>query len=596
MQTDIPIQQIVACMIKDGEYKEAKAIIEQYIHANPDKETYLRYYLGLIYTHQERAEEAFEEIKKVLDNKPDDIKTKELAVELLIYQGECRSQEEDWMGVSSSLSAAMEISPDDHQSKKKFMYLKNILPISYLNTGKRKDAAEFWENEQKTNLIDHSITHHLFLLYYWWAMDTEKKYCLNDNNDTNIDIKFLDSLWEKIIANWAMLINIEEFWEKWKQEREKACSIQIHDENIQELRTSLSSQLKKEFHDYADHYKENQKEADHSRHERYQIDFILELESASYCKELLERSGHDKQLISACGPLMIKQLDRLSDLEQLLKKESIKESSNEKIEKMKILFSELGRILILIDQKKTEQALSEINKLPRKLQSSTEGKKLQAIAYLECGKQTMEQNGDLDSALDYWKKGMKFASDRTIKQQLNEIISSTFEDQASRLANPDNHDEAIKILKRGMKIINDSSLEKPLKDLLAINYCDRGIMRINEDDDDKGGKQDMEKALNYNPEHTKSKDQLAIIYANEGVKYHNKDKVDDAIASFEKALEYNPHNHTIEKALAIGYNDKGVEYGNRGNVEKASYYLRKASELDPSNEKIWKNLTQVTRY
>ena len=597
MQTDIAIQQIIACMIKDRQYKEAEATIEKYIRANPDKETYLRYYLGLIYIHQERAEEAVEEIKKVLDKKPDDTNTKELAVKLFIYQGECKAQEEDWEGVSADLSAALEISPDDQTIKEKFLHLKNILPVSYLNSGKRKDAAEFWENEQKKNLADHSITHHLFLLYYWWAMDTEKKYCLNDNNNTKIEIKFLDSLWEKTIANWAMLINIDEFWGKWKHERETACSIQISDENIQELHTKLSSQIKKEFHDYADHYKENQNEAESTRHERYQVNLILELESASYCKELLEHSSHNIQSIPVCGPLMIKQLDRMSDLEQLLNKESNKDPGNEKIEKMKLLFSEFGKIFILIDQKKPKQALSEIKELPRELRSSTGGRRLQAMAYLECGKQIMENNGDLDSALDYWEKGMDFASDHnTIEQQLTEIISNTFKDQATRLGNTDNHDEAITTLEKGIKIITDPSLKKPLKDLLAFHYCERSINRINDDDNHFGGKRDVKTALENNPEYTKAKNTLATIYNNEGMQYFDDGKLDDAIASAEKALKYNPHNHNFKEILAIRYNGKGIEYVDLGNMDKAIYYFRKANELDPSDETISENLRRATRY
>lgn len=592
MQTNIPIQQVVACLIKEEQYAEAEAIARRHIHTNPDIETHLRCYLGLIYIQQERNEEAIKEFKGALYKKSDNKIAKELAVKLLIYEGECRAEEKDWEGVSSSLSAAIEISPDDSQIKQKFVHLKNILPISYLNASKREEAAEFWENEQKQDLTDHSVTHHTALLYYWWAMDAEKKHC---HNDTSADIKFLDSLWEKTIANWAMLINTEEFWQEWKQEREKACSIQISDEHIEELRTKLSSKLKKRFHDYADHYRESKMEDDHRRHEQYQTALALELKSASYCKELLKKVSRDDQFIPSCGPLMINRLDRMSDLNRLLEAASKIKHDDEKIGKLKIYFSPLGRILILIEQKKTKQAIDEIDKLPERLRSSNECKRLRATAYLERGRETMELEGDLDSALDHWEKGMAAASDRTIKQQLDEVISETCNDRATRLMNQDKHDDAIRILEKGKDIITDRSLREPLRKLLAINYCDRGIARINEGDAD-GGKWDIERALEHDSDNRKVRENLAIVYANKGAECMGGDDLDGVIANLEKALEYNPHYEDVKKGLAGAYNAKGVEYANRGMTYQASDYLRKALELDPYDETIRNNLAAVTGY
>jgi len=592
MQTNIPIQQVVACLIREEQYAEAEVIAKQCIHTNPVIEMHLRCYLGLIYTQQERNEEAIEEFKEALYKKSDNKTAKELAVKLLVYQGECRAEEKDWVGVSSSLSAAIEISPDDPRIKQKFMHLKNILPISYLNAGKREEAAEFWENEQKQDLADHSVIHHTALLYYWWSMDAEKKYC---HNDVSADIKSLDLLWEKTIANWAMLINTEEFWREWKQEREDACSIQVDDEYIKELHTKLSSQLKKGFHDYADHYREGKMEDDYRRHEQYQTALALELKSASCCKELLKKVSRDDQFIPPCGPLMINQLDRMSDLNRLLEAASKIKHNGEKIRKLKIYFSPLGRILILIEQKKTKQAIAEIDGLSYDLFSSDEGKRLRATAYLERGREIMELEGDPDSALYHWEKGMDAASDRIIKQQLDEVISETCNDRATRLMNQNKHDDAIAILEKGKDIITDRSLREPLRKLLAINYCDRGIARINESND-SGGERDLERALKYDSDNRKVRESLAIVCANKGAECMERHDVDGAIINLKKALEYNPHYEDVKKGLAGAYNAKGVRYAERDDLYEARKYLKKALELDPYDKTIRNNLAAVTGY
>ena len=158
------------------------------------------------------------------------------------------------------------------------------------------------------------------------------------------------------------------------------------------------------------------------------------------------------------------------------------------------------------------------------------------------------------------------------------------------------HDEAISILEKGKDIITDRSLREPIRALLAINYCDRGIARINENDDHDGGKRDLERALDYDPDNSRVKESISTIYANEGFEYFEKNNTKRTIKSYEKALKYNPQNTNVKENLAFVYNHQAVESANSDRIYEARDYIEKAFELDPYNETIRKNYNEINSY
>lgn len=583
-----PPAQLIACLMKEERYQEAENIIKRYIDKN--NEGNLRYYSGLIYTHQKRIEEALEEFKAVLAQNPENDGVKTLAIKLLIHQAGRKIEDKDWDGACSDLSLALELKPNDLKIQQELIQFKNILPISYLKANRRKEAAEIWEEEQKKDPTNYSVTHSLALLYYWWGIEEEKE------NVTKKDTAFLDSLWLKAIANLVMLKNGDDFWKGWKEERVRLCSkegdiLQIKDEDVDKLRDNLHERLEKEFYDYADRYRQK-REAE--RYERYQTALALELKSASYYKKVVEliKDRVNDPIPPTCGVMMFKHLGILSDVNRLVDRASKIYSGNEKIEGLKLYLSPLGPVHILIEKKKLKEAIREIGELPETIRSSKEGKNVHATAYLELGKETLTLSNDINEALDYWEKGLKYVADISIKAQLNEAISKACIEQAKRLNNKENFDEAIAILKRGERLVTDRSNRETLREHLAISYCDRGEKYLSKDNLSKA-KKDLEKALEYNRNYRRAKDDLSTVYNNQGVKLLETD-LDRGIEKLEKACKYSCTD-VVKKNLAGAYNAKAVKIADWDRYSAANY-LRKALELDPYNDTIRNNLQAISGY
>ena len=582
------IVQSIACLMKKERYQEAESIIKRYI--DKDNEGNLRYYSGLVYTHQKRIEDALNEFKAVLTQNPENDGVQTLAIKLLVHQAGRKIEEKDWDGACSDLSLALELKPNDLKIQQELIQFKNILPISYLKANRRKEAAEIWEEEQKKDPSNYRVTHSLALLYYWWAINEEKEI------DTKKDTAFLDSLWLKTIANLVMLKNGDDFWKGWKEERGRLCSkegdiLQIKDEDVDELRDKLPERLEKEFYDYADRYRQK-REAE--RYERYQTALALELKSASYYKKVVEliKDRVNDPIPPTCGVMLFKHLGILSDVNRLVDRASKIYSGNEKIEGLKLYLSPLGPIHILIEKKKLKEAIREIGELPETIRSSKEGKNVHATAYLELGKETLTLSNDINEALNYWEKGLKYVADISIKAQLNEAISKACIEQAKRLNNKENFDEAIAILKRGERLVTDRSNRETLREHLAISYCDRGEKYLSKDNLSKA-KKDLEKALEYNRNYRRAKDGLSTVYNNQGVNLLETN-LDRGIEKLEKACKYNCTD-MVKKNLAGAYNAKAVEIADWDRYSAANY-LRKALELDPYDDTIRNNLQAISSY
>ena len=509
------IIQLIACLMKEERYQEAESIIKRYIDI--DNESDPRYYLGLIYTHQKRIDNALNEFKAVLTQNPENDGVKSQAIRLLVHQAKRKIEEKDWDGARSYLIRALELKPNDLKIQQELTQLKNVLPISYLKANRREEAAEIWEKEQKKDPTNYRITHSLALLYYWWAKTEEKE------TVTKSDTAFLDSLWLKVIANWVMLKYGEDFWKEWEEERERLCSkegdmLQIKEEDIEELRDKLPERLDKEFYDYADQYRQKGMEREAERHERYQTALAVELKSASYYEKVTEiiKDQINETIPPICGVTMFKHLGILSDVNRLMERVGKIHPENEKIVGLKVYLTPLGQIHILIENKKLKEAIHEIETLSETIRSSKEGKKVHATAYLELGNEFLTLNNDINEALNCWEKGLEYAVDSSMKTQLDGAISDACTEQVKRLVKGKKFDEAIALLERGERLVTDEQSWKSFRELLAIIYCDRGIIYLNGYYLSKA-ESDFKKALKYNRNNRRAKEGLSQVYGIQNV-------------------------------------------------------------------------------
>ena len=289
-----------------------------------------------------------------------------------------------------------------------------------------------------------------------------------------------------------------------------------------------------------------------------------------------------------CGVTMFKHLGILTEVDRLVERASKAYPENGMVERLKVYLSPLGPIHIFIEKKNLKAAIHEIETLPITIRSSKEGMKVHATAYLELGKEILTLNDDINKALDCWKKGLIYATDPSIADLFNKAVSDACTERAKRLNNQKKFDEALIILERGERLVTDESVRKSLREYLAISYCDRGEKHLSEDNLHKA-ENDLEKALEYNRNYRRAKDDLSVVYNNEGVKEKNLDK---AIEKLEKAFDYNPTD-AVRKNLAGAYAAKGVEAANIEDFDKAIEKLEKAYKLNPAEDAIRRSLAGV---
>jgi serine/threonine-protein kinase len=111
----------------------------------------------------------------------------------------------------------------------------------------------------------------------------------------------------------------------------------------------------------------------------------------------------------------------------------------------------------------------------------------------------------------------------------------------------------------------------------------------------------------------------ALEYVNQGYKFYQQKKYNQAIEAYTKAVEINPNDYALyndrgliytakrdyDKAItdfdksielkpdSLTYNNRGVAYEDKGEKEKAVEDYRKAVELDPANEQAQQNLNKI---
>ena len=138
-----PVVQLAACLLSEKRYQDVENLVKK--HLSSKEEVELRYYLALSHAMQGMLDEAIKEIKIILEKKPGYELAKNLAFKLFIQQAGLKIKEKDWRGLSSVLSQALELSPDTPESRKELARFRNILPLSYIKSSNRGEAAQIWE-------------------------------------------------------------------------------------------------------------------------------------------------------------------------------------------------------------------------------------------------------------------------------------------------------------------------------------------------------------------------------------------------------------------------------------------------------------------
>ncbi len=390
------MEQRCACLVALGAVPELEKLLESAPQPG------VRYHLALAYALDDQIDQAVEQAKLLMKEQASYPGLSTLTFRLALRQADQKLKQQDWNAVSSAVALALEAaSPEAEQELRRF---QSVLPIANVKTGNRRDAAEAWERELKTQPSGRAAIQNLAILYYWWALRQEAA-------------GGVDDLWMAAIAYWTAIVNAEQFWTTWKDELEQRWGLPLQDADLQPVRESfIEERLLRIFQNYASSYKEANRPLDSERHENYLTAALLEKKSA----EAWKASG---ARFPSGGVLYCQRMGLMPDiLEQI---EQLPEAQQRTL---KIYFSPggLGQILILIEEQGLpEKALQRLASLPENVREGPEGKSLRVRALFECAKALRKKNS-IGEALRQMETAWTEAQplDLPLKNSIGELLDS----------------------------------------------------------------------------------------------------------------------------------------------------------------------------
>lgn len=467
--------------------------------------------------------------------------------------------------------------------------------MSALKVNNRMKAARIWERYQRKSPADYRLTHNLALLYYWGASFSKKNPNPNGKRE---------QLWKKAIANWVMLLNADEFWKEWKEKRQPFYfkeNISVTD--VDELRRDLTVLMEREIP------------------QSQEIDLLLERKTSEIFRHL-KNWGRRRGLNSSlpiCGLLMLKQLGKLNAARRLAELGTQIESSNDDFRRLLMYLQPLGNTYVLLEDKRLEEALAELGKIPdRNQMMSQEFRK----EFVDTCLKWANQAQDIETKFNRLEKAIGILPDEILKFALEEGKR----DEALRL-NKKSIQRANELLESESKMIENDDLKglrkvcskfenEVLPELMKAFDLDPSSDLIGKNlqaiKDEIASRKEYIKLL----EKFGTKRILELL--SEAREAADNSQWDNAVKLLRNALGLAKHRDGIKEInqeLACYLNAQAVERANEL-LEKANNYvrnknlnkldnllhkleneclpkLREASELDPSNENIRRNLSNL---
>ncbi len=549
------LEQRCACLVSLGKLEELEKLAPQ---------PCVDYQLALAYALGGHIDRALERLKPALKQKPDHPGLKALAFQVALRQADLKLKQQDWNGISSAVALALEAGPASPEGARELLRFKSALPVSHIKAGTRRQAAEIWERELRTQPDNRALIHNLAILYYWWAAQEESSGGAG-----------ADPIWNAAIAYWNLIVNSGEFWSGWKTELEQRWGLTLQDADLQPVRdTFLNERLAKLFQNHSSGYKEKNRTADAERHEEYLTALALEQKSAEAWKPFaadLPVGGFLYYQRLGALPDIVARIDRLPqpDLQQ---------------KRLRFYFSPdgLGRVLTLIEERRLpEKALERLASLPEKLRSGQDAQYLRVLALHESAK-GFDKRGATTDALRQVETAWSEAQPQPagllwtpLKERVSGLLDSAAKLEANRLRGEDKLDEGIGLLDRLHRLSKLSGIREHLCSLC----CERGMQKVGENlwGD---GRAYFQKALDADKSYVRAKQCIALAYNNEGMASQDKEA---AIKLLQKALEWEPDNQVVRTNLAREFNEKAVailtpaNQSNRKEMDRALGLLRAAA-------------------
>lgn len=208
--------------------------------------------------------------------------------------------------------------------------------------------------------------------------------------------------------------------------------------------------------------------------ERYRelvLTFSSELETA---KALAAARMQTKHGTLACGRLLLGHMGKLAAVRARVKEAVARHPNRPSLRKLRDTLSEYAPVVILLNQRKAEEALEEIGRLPADVQETTEVQVLRARALHLFALQKAGVGVTLE-ALYLWKLAFQCTRPKSLDAEIRAQIAAICDARAVALQN-NRRDEAIDLLEKALGLVRDRNLQSRLAELLT----QRAVERFNE--------------------------------------------------------------------------------------------------------------------
>jgi len=169
-------------------------------------------------------------------------------------------------------------------------------PLLLLLGGRRDIALAAWELRLRDRPNASAAAHGLAITRFWQA-------CQHEDSGAH---EQAPPVWEAAIATWAFVLNDDDYWATWREERSACYGEPVSHADLAQLRREIGEQILGTLTDYSDRYAREGRSQRARTYHRLALSFEIELQAAQLLKEAgrLPLNGGEERF--ACGPLYLR--------------------------------------------------------------------------------------------------------------------------------------------------------------------------------------------------------------------------------------------------------------------------------------------------
>ncbi|MFZ5903256.1 MAG: tetratricopeptide repeat protein [Chloroflexota bacterium] len=447
-----------AVMVKAGRLEEA----QRFADASADPSAHAL--VASAYVGEQKYQQAKDAYLKALQL-GDVAQARQGVTALLIYMAARESAHEEWDQAAGYLKEAIRADSDNPALRRYHEAVLTAALMRGVSADKMEEAIPHLEKLQEEQPSRADVAHQLAMIYHHRAIGLEE----------TSESAQRDQCWERALANWAVVIESDEYWPRWDESREYIYEKPIDDAEVEKLRHQTIGRIIREIHDqYIRLYSDSNRKSHLERHKNLRATWGLELAMARALHEtvkLLQSKGKMTGWVIPSGPLMWKRLgivDKVADTARAALKLS---SSFSPAQEVLNGTTPVGIAKIMIEEGQLMEAIALLEEYLAKSSRDPAARGFIASAYMKCAQTVV--NSNLEEAIGYWVKAKSFGAPAAEVE--NEISGVVFKEAKKREDRGGLHD-AESVLKLGLK---HAPTSKPLRDKLAQISNQRAVNLMN---------------------------------------------------------------------------------------------------------------------